>query len=81
VAISINFAAINVNSLNRGASVSIGENNQPGWTAHGKNNLGNGNFFGIIFSANQINIILDNDVIDMPINDQDGVPGVQNQSV
>ncbi|MGV3487284.1 MAG: hypothetical protein ACO1OC_01685 [Tuberibacillus sp.] len=82
MAIAINFAAININAMNREATVSIGENNQPGWSAHNKNNFGFGLQFGINFTAYQLNNILDNDVVDAPINDMDGIPGGnQNQSV
>lgn len=81
VAIAINFAAINVNAMNRDATIAIGENNQAGWSAHNKSNFGNGLFFGINFTANQLNNILDNDVVDSPINDMDGIPSAQNQSL
>ncbi|WP_051263082.1 hypothetical protein [Tuberibacillus calidus] len=81
MAIAINFAAININAMNRDAAVAIGENNQPGWTAHNKANFGLGLQFGISFTANQFNVIADNDVIDAPINDQDGIPGNQNQTL
>jgi hypothetical protein len=81
VAIAINFAAINVNAMNRDTTISIGENNQPGWSAHSKNNFGNGNFFGAFFAANQFNNILDSDVVDSPMFDMDGIPGNQNQTL
>ncbi|GGH88160.1 hypothetical protein JOD43_000631 [Pullulanibacillus pueri] len=80
MAVNINFAAINVNAINRDSSVSIGENNQPGWSSHSKNNYGDGLLFGINL-INQMNNIMDNDVIDAPINDQDGIPGNQNQTL
>ncbi|GGE49784.1 hypothetical protein GCM10011391_30690 [Pullulanibacillus camelliae] len=80
MAVNINFAAINVNALNRDSSISIGENNQPGWSAHSKNNLGAGLLQGFNV-VNQVSNILDNDVVDSPINDQDGIPGNQNQTL
>ena len=80
MAVNINFAAINVNAINRDSAVAIGENNQPGWTAHSKNNYGDGLLFGINM-INQMTSIIDNDVIDTPVNDQDGVPGNQNQTL
>jgi len=81
VAIAINFAAINVNAMNRETTISIGENNQPGWSAHNKNNFGTGLLFGINMTANQLNNILDSDVVDSPIYDMDGIPSAQNQTL
>ncbi|MFC4619135.1 hypothetical protein ACFO4N_10455 [Camelliibacillus cellulosilyticus] len=81
MSVNIAFIAINVNSVNRASAVSVGENNQPNYTAHGKNNLGIGNVFGLNFAANMINNILDNDFIDMPFTDNDGIPTGQNQTL
>jgi len=80
VAVNIGFGAINVNALNRNSSISVGEINQPGWSSHSKNNLGAGLLQGFNM-VNQISTILDNDVVDAPINDQDGIPGNQNQTL
>ena len=79
MSVNINFGAINVNAINRESAIAIGENNQPGWTSHSKSNFGNGMFFGTNFTGSTMNNIIDNDVIDAPINDQDNVPGVQTQ--
>ncbi|WP_088832675.1 hypothetical protein [Paenibacillus tyrfis] len=43
MAVTVTFVAINVNTLNRGATVSVGANAQSGWAQNGKNNFGNGN--------------------------------------
>jgi hypothetical protein len=79
MAISINFVSINVNTLDTDATISVGENNQAGWDAHSKNTFGNGMFFGINLTPNNLNVITDNDVIDAPISDQDFKPSLQTQ--
>lgn len=81
MAISINFVSIVLNSQNRNATISIGENSQAGWSTHNKNNYGNGFYAGNTVSPNNIINILDNDVVDMPVNDSDVVPSGQNQSL
>lgn len=81
MAVSIVFGAINVNSINTDATVSIGENSQPNWDAQSKNNYGNGVLVGNVIVPNNIIFISDNDLVDSPINDPDIVPSVQNQSV
>lgn len=81
MAIAINFVTINVNSLNRDATVAVGENNQPGWSTHGKAIFGNCQVFGISFTSNILTNVIDNDVIDSPINDQDNTPSAQNQQL
>ncbi|KEQ25623.1 hypothetical protein [Paenibacillus tyrfis] len=79
MAVTVTFVAINVNTLNRGATVSVGENAQSGWAQHGKNNFGNGNMFGISFEGGVINTIIDNDIVDTPVADIQNVPTVQSQ--
>ncbi|MFC7391755.1 hypothetical protein [Scopulibacillus cellulosilyticus] len=81
MAVNINFGAINVNAQTRDGTVSVGENNQTGWSNHGKNNYGNGLLLGINFFANNLSNIIDNDVVDVPVNDQDGIPSNQNQTL
>lgn len=80
MAVTITFNAVNVNTVNRGSSVNLGEVALPGWASHGKNNYGNGNFFGIS-SVISVNNIMDNDVVDVPINDIQANPTGQNQQV
>lgn len=79
MAIAINFITINVNSLNRNASIAVGENNQPAWMTHGKAIFGNCQVIGISFTANIVSNVIDCDLIDSPIFDQDFTPAVQNQ--
>ncbi|MBM7643861.1 hypothetical protein JOD45_000052 [Scopulibacillus daqui] len=81
MAVNINFGAINVNAMTRDGTVSVGENNQTGWSAHGKQNIGNGFFYGMNFTTNSMNNIIDNDIVDDPVNDQDGIPSNQNQTL
>jgi hypothetical protein len=81
VAVAINFIAINVNTQNRDSTISIGEVVQSGWAAHGKNNFGTGNLFGISSVVNVMNNIMDNDVIDSPTFDLQNVPTAQNQQI
>ena len=81
MAVIINFLAINVNTISNGSGVFVGINNAVGWDAHSKFSMGNGQFLGMNGTANNINILLDNDIIDAPINDQDIKPGLQNQQL
>ncbi len=81
MSVNISFGTINVNAQDTNATVSIGENSQGGWSAHSKNNFGNGMLFGINNSANMINNIFDNDAVDSPITDNDGIQPNQNQSL
>jgi len=81
VAISINFISIILNSQNTNATVSVGENLQSAWTSHNKKNFGNGFFFGPSASPNNLINIVDNDVVDMPVNDNDSQPAAQNQQL
>jgi hypothetical protein len=81
MAIAINFVAINVNSVNRDGTISVGENNQPGWSTHGKTMFGNCQVFGVSLATNIINNMFDSDFLDSPINDQDIIPSAQSQTV
>lgn len=78
--VNIGFAAINVNGQRRNASVTVGENAQPAWSAHEKRNLGYGILFGLNTQVNILNTISDVDVVDAPIADNDFVQSNQNQS-
>lgn len=80
MAFSVNFVAINVYTINRDATVSVGEVNQPGWNANGKSMFGNAQVFGISLNANIFNNFMDQDIIDSPISDQDLIPSAQNQT-
>jgi hypothetical protein len=64
---AIHFRDINVNGMDRNASVSIGETDQNGWSAHGKSNTGLGSQTGIQYTLQNETIIQDNDAIDAPI--------------
>ncbi|MFC7394188.1 hypothetical protein [Scopulibacillus cellulosilyticus] len=79
--INIGFGTINVNAQTRDGAVSVGENNQSGWSNHGKNNFGNGLIVGINCITNNISNIIDNDIVDDPINDQDFIPSNQSQTL
>lgn len=82
MAVNIILPQIVVNNANRNAGVSIGENNQPNWHTHQKTNFGLGTMFAItnvVFG--NVDIILDNDVIDAPINDVAPINTPQNQQV
>lgn len=81
LSVNISFGSINVNAQNTNSTVSIGEASQAGWSAHSKNNFGNGMLFGWNNSFNMINNIFDNDVIDSPIIDDDAVGSAQNQQL
>jgi len=81
LAVFITFVAINVNSLNRGSAVTIGENAQTGWDQNGKSIYGNSQLIGNNLEAGFLNTVFDNDVIDSPINDIQSVPTAQNQSL
>ncbi|WP_077613929.1 hypothetical protein [Caenibacillus caldisaponilyticus] len=63
----IHFRDINVNSLDRSASVSVGETDQNGWSAHGKSNTGLGSQTGIQYTLHNQTVIQDNDAVDAPI--------------
>jgi len=65
----INVTEININVLDSGAAVSVGENDLNGWSAHSKRNAGQGRFAGAIQNMMNSSVILDNDIIDTPIND------------
>lgn len=80
MSVNISIGAINVNSINTNGAVSSGETEQAGWSAHSKNNYGNGQYIGLSYTSS-INNLLDNDLIDAPIADNDGIPSGQNQTL
>ncbi|KIL41445.1 hypothetical protein SD70_07350 [Gordoniibacillus kamchatkensis] len=81
VFISLAAGAINVNSLNRGSVISVGEISQPGWNQTGKTNFGNGQLFGSNVEANFLSGIIDNDLVDNPIVEIVPANSLQNQAV
>ncbi len=81
MAIAINFVSIVVNSQNTNTSVAIGENMQSSWNSHQKQNFGTGQAVGNTAEVNMIINIIDNDVIDMPVSDNDIVPSNQTQAL
>jgi hypothetical protein len=80
VFISLTAGAINVNSLNRGSAIAVGEISQPGWTQNGKTNFGNGQIFGSNLQAGIVATVFDNDVIDSPISEVQPSASLQNQT-
>ncbi|KEF37283.1 Spore germination protein gerPA/gerPF [Schinkia azotoformans MEV2011] len=81
MAIAINFVSIVINSQNTNAAVAIGENLQSSWNSHQKQNFGTGQAIGNTAEINMIINIVDNDVIDMPVSDNDLVPSNQTQAL
>lgn len=79
--IAFTLGAINVNSLNTNAVISVGENQLPGWAAHRKVNNGIGFFAGNVLNAANGALINDTDVLDGLINSQNPSPSVQTQAL
>lgn len=63
---NIDFHSIDVNAVNINSSISIGENNQAGWSSHRKSNFGT-QMIGESIIENSTNTIIDNDIIDTAI--------------
>jgi hypothetical protein len=81
VFISLAAGGINVNSLNRGSLIAVGENSQPGWNQNGKSNFGNGQLFGANVEFAFVSNVFDNDVVDNPIVELQPAPSIQNQTL
>jgi len=81
VFISLAAGAINVNAMNRGSAIGIGENSQPGWTQNGKTNFGNGQQFGGNLQTAFVATVFDNDIVDNPLGEVQPSASLQNQSV
>lgn len=82
MAVNIILPQVMLNNANRNSGISIGENNQPNWHSHQKTNYGVGAMFAlsnIVFG--NVDIILDSDVIDAPINDVAPTNTPQNQQL
>lgn len=73
--------AININALNRGSVVAVGEISQPGWNQNGKTNFGNGQMFGSNLTTGIVNTLFDNDVIDNPTNEIEPTSSIQGQAL
>jgi hypothetical protein len=80
MSVPIVFNTINVNTLDTNAVIAVGQNTQPNWDAHSKNNFGSGMFFGWNLTSHTVNNIVDNDFIDTPISDNDAVSSTQGQA-
>ena len=82
MAFPIVFNSIIVTGQETNGTVSIGENQQDGWSAHAKQNVGAGMFFGINNTPFPVTYIFDSDMIDAPMSDNDLIPaGPQLQSL
>ena len=68
MAVFVSLAAININMLNRGSSVSVGTVSQPGWNQMGKANFGNGQLVGANLEAFFLTTLIDNDIVDSTTN-------------
>ncbi|MCM3768482.1 hypothetical protein [Neobacillus niacini] len=79
MAIPIAIGAINVNHQDTNSSISVGENQLTGWSAHRKTNNGFAQQSGIITNTLNYTIIIDNDLSDGNILDPDFIPGAQAQ--
>lgn len=69
------FNCIAVNGLQSNAGIMVGDNVSSGWDSNSKNQMSIGLVFGAgnLFPAN-VDIIYDNDIVDVPIVDQDLQP-------
>ncbi|TCP27806.1 hypothetical protein EV207_11733 [Scopulibacillus darangshiensis] len=79
--LNVAFGAVNSKNMTTTCSIVFGENNQVGWSAHGKFNYANGWLYGVSLNTGVFNNMIDNDVIDTPIQDDDGVPSSQTQGL
>jgi hypothetical protein len=80
VFISLAAGAINVNAMNRGSSIAVGEISQPGWTQNGKTNMGNSQMLGSNIQTGVVSTLFDNDVLDNPITENQPSASLQNQT-
>jgi len=81
VFISLAAGAINVNALNRGSVIAVGEVSQPGWNQNGKSNFGNGQLFGANIETGFVSTLVDNDIIDNPIAENVPATSIQTQAI
>lgn len=69
--VSIVFNQILANTLNINSTIASGQNNQADWSFQGKNNFAAGQPIGLAAFNGNLNIVIDNDVVDVPINAQE----------
>ncbi|WP_042454386.1 hypothetical protein [Neobacillus dielmonensis] len=81
MALPLSIGAININSQNTNAAVSVGENQLSGWSSHRKTNNGFGIQVGLFTNNLNYTLIMDSDVIDGQMNDQDVIPAGQGQAL
>lgn len=81
VYITLAAGAINVNALNRGSAIAVGEIAQPGWTQNGKSNFGNGQLFGANLQFAFVATVFDNDLVDNPIGEIQPTSSLQTQTL
>ncbi|TVY02051.1 hypothetical protein FPZ45_06310 [Cohnella terricola] len=81
VFITLAAGAINVNAMNRGSVIAVGEISQPGWNQNGKSNFGNGQLFGSNIEFCFVTTLFDNDVIDNPISEIEPATSVQTKVI
>ncbi|AZU61617.1 hypothetical protein [Neobacillus mesonae] len=81
MAIPVGVGAINIIMQNTNSSVSVGENQISGWSAHRKTNNGVGNQAGFYVNISNLSLIWDNDLNDGQIIDPDIIPGLQTQAL
>ncbi len=69
------FNCIAVNGLQSNAGIMVGDVVASGWDSNNKNQMSAGLVFGAgnLFPAN-VGVILDNDIVDVPIVDHDVIP-------
>lgn len=61
---SVIFNSINVEGIEINSGIFVGDNYQPMWSAHSKNNTTIANTFGRNYINKPFNLIVDNDYID-----------------
>ncbi|MFD1737317.1 hypothetical protein ACFSCX_12205 [Bacillus salitolerans] len=66
----IAFAGIKATAVNTNATISVGENNQPGWSSKEKENIGNSIFVGESIAPQNNGIIYDDDLVDAPVHNR-----------
>jgi hypothetical protein len=81
MAVNIILPQIVMNNANRNSGIAIGENSQPNWHAHSKNNYGVGSMFGFNVAVGNVNILFDSDFVDAPIFETDPNSSPQNQQL
>ncbi|QQZ08451.1 hypothetical protein [Heyndrickxia vini] len=81
MAIPFAIGAINVNSQNTNSTISVGQNQLPGWAAHRKINNGLGFQAGIFFNMANGTVVIDTDVLDGQMNNANISPSAQGQTI